>query len=118
MTDWSGRRVIRGFAEEYLDRLPEGAVSGPPREAWGSRDAATAAWWQLRTSAFHGIVTYAPTCDPEWMKLTAQEMVLHVLLAQGAFLHDRVPLQDKAFVHDHDHDQALVHDQALGKAAE
>jgi hypothetical protein len=76
MTDWSGTRVIRGFAEEFLDRLPKGAVAGPPRDAWGSRDAATAAWWQLRTSAFHGIVTYAPTCDPEWMKLTAQEMVL------------------------------------------
>jgi hypothetical protein len=76
MTDWSGQRVICGFAEEYLDRLPKAAVSGPPREAWGSRDAATAAWWQLRTSAFHGIVTYAPTCDPEWMKLTAQEIVL------------------------------------------
>jgi hypothetical protein len=76
MTDWAGARVIRGFAEEFLDRLPPEAVAGPPRELWGSRDAATAAWWAARTSAFHGIVTFAPTCDPEWMKATAQEMVL------------------------------------------
>lgn len=76
MTDWGGRHVIRGFAEEFLDRLPKQAVAGPPRALWGSKDAATAAWWQLRTSAFHGTVTYAPTCDPEWMKLQAQEMVL------------------------------------------
>jgi hypothetical protein len=76
MTDWSGQRVIRGFAEEYLDRLPKGALAGPPREAWGSRDAATVAWWAQRTAAFHGTVTFSPTCDPEAMKLTAQEMVL------------------------------------------
>ncbi|MBP0465752.1 FAD-dependent oxidoreductase [Roseomonas sp. PWR1] len=76
MTDWDGRRVIRGFAEEFLDRLPKGALAGPPREAWGARDAATAAWWAARTAAFHGIVTHSPTCDPEWMKATALEMVL------------------------------------------
>lgn len=76
MTDWEGKPVIRGFAEEFLDRLPKEAVAGPSREQWGSRDAATAAWWSLRTAAFHGIVTHSPTCDPEWMKLTAQEMVL------------------------------------------
>ena len=76
MTDWSGQLVIRGFAEEFLSRLPRDAKAGPPREAWGSRDAATAAYWALRTSAFHGVVTHAPTCDPEWMKATALEMLL------------------------------------------
>jgi len=76
MTDWEGRLVIRGFAEEFLDRLPKDAVAGPPREAWGSRDAASAAWWALRTAAFHGVVTHSPTCDPEWMKATALEMAL------------------------------------------
>ena len=76
MTDWSGRLVIRGFAEQYLARLPKGAISGPPREAWGSRDAATAAWWALRTAAFHGTVTHSPTADPEWMKAVALEMVI------------------------------------------
>lgn len=76
MTDWDGKLVIRGFAEEFLSRLPPGAVSGPPRESWGTRDAATAAWWAQRTAAFHGTVTHSPTCDPEAMKLLAQEMVL------------------------------------------
>lgn len=76
MTDWQGRRVIRGFAEEFLDRLPRDAVMGPPPGAWGARDAATAAWWAVRSAAFHGIVTHSPTCDPEWMKAVAQEMVL------------------------------------------
>ncbi len=76
MTDWSGQLVIRGFAEELLSRLPKDAMAGPPREAWGSRDAATAAWWQARTAAFHGIVTHSPTCDPEWLKATSLEMLL------------------------------------------
>jgi hypothetical protein len=76
MSDWDGRLVIRGFAEELLSRLPPGAMAGPPRSAWGSRDAATAAWWQARTAAFHGIVTHSPTCDPEWLKATSLEMLL------------------------------------------
>ncbi len=76
MTDWEGRLVIRGFAEELLDRLPKEAVAGPPRADWGSRDAATAAWWQLRTAAFHGIVTHSPTCDPEWLKAASLDLLL------------------------------------------
>ncbi|UPY37531.1 FAD-dependent oxidoreductase [Sediminicoccus sp. KRV36] len=76
MSDWNGQLVIRGFAEEFLARLPAGARTGPAPALWGSRDAATAAWWSARTSAFHGIVTHSPTCDPEAMKLVAQEMLL------------------------------------------
>ena len=76
MTDWEGRQVIRGFAEEVLDRLPAGAVAGPPRADWGSRDPALAAHWAQRTAAFHGVVTWSPTCDPEAMKSAAQEMLL------------------------------------------
>jgi hypothetical protein len=76
MTDWDGRSVIRGFAEEIFARLPKDAVAGPPREDWGSRDAQRAAYWALRTSAFHGVVTWAPTIDPERLKLLSQQMVL------------------------------------------
>ena len=76
MTDWDGRSVIRGFAEEVFARLPKEAVAGPPREHWGSRDPARAAYWALRTSAFHGVVTWAPTIDPERLKLLSQQMVL------------------------------------------
>ena len=76
MTDWEGRSVIRGFAEEVFARLPKAAVAGPPREDWGSRDPVRAAYWALRTSAFHGVVTWAPTIDPERLKLLSQQMVL------------------------------------------
>jgi hypothetical protein len=74
MTGWDGALLIRGLAEEVLDRLPRAAVAGPPREAWGSRDAATAAWWALRTAAFHGIVTHSPTVCPEHLKAASLEM--------------------------------------------
>ncbi len=76
MTDWEGRCVIRGFAEEVLDRLPPDAVAGPARGEWGSRDAARAAHWSQRTAAYHGVVTWSPTVDPERLKLASQDMVL------------------------------------------
>ena len=76
MTDWDGRHVIQGFAREFIDRMPPEGVAGPPRGDWGSRDPDKAKHWRLRTSAFHGIVNWAPTLDPERMKLNAQEMLL------------------------------------------
>src|ERR1700751_3326469 len=76
MTDWSGRRVIEGIAAELLDRLPRDAVAGPSRADWGSADAATAAYWKERTAAFHGVVTWSPTIDPEHLKLLSQEIAL------------------------------------------
>ncbi|WP_372621611.1 FAD-dependent oxidoreductase [Falsiroseomonas sp.] len=74
MTGWDGALLIRGLAEELLDRLPKDALAGPPREAWGSREAATAAWWALRTAAFHGIVTHSPSACPEHLKAASLEM--------------------------------------------
>jgi hypothetical protein len=74
MTGWDGALLIRGFAEELLARLPATSMAGPPREAWGSRDAATAAWWALRTAAFHGIVTHSPTVCPEALKAASLEL--------------------------------------------
>ena len=76
MTDWSGQHVIRGFAEEIMGRLPPEAVSGPERAEWGSRDPARAAHWSHRTAAYHGVVTWSPTVDPERLKLASQEVVL------------------------------------------
>lgn len=76
MTDWSGQPVIRGFAEDILARLPRDAIAGPPREEWGSRDAGRAGYWAQRTSAFHGVVTWSPTVDPEALKLASQRLVL------------------------------------------
>lgn len=76
MTDWAGNHVIRGFAEEILDRLPADAKAGPASSLWGSRDPEAARHWGSRTSAFHGIVAWAPTIDPERLKLASQEMLL------------------------------------------
>ncbi len=76
MTDWEGRLVIRGFAEELFDRLPADAVAGPSRADWGSRDAAKSAYWSNRTAAYHGVVTWSPTIDPERLKLLSQEIVI------------------------------------------
>jgi hypothetical protein len=76
MTDWTGRHVIRGFAEEVLDRLPRNSVVGPARKDWGSRDEAKTAFWSPRLAAFHGIVTHSPTLDPEWLKAESLEIAL------------------------------------------
>ena len=76
MTNWTGRQVIRGIANDLLDRLPKDAVAGPPRGLWGSADDAAAAYWKERTAAYHGIVTWSPTIDPEHLKLVSQELVL------------------------------------------
>jgi glycine/D-amino acid oxidase-like deaminating enzyme len=76
MTDWEGKLVIRGFAEEIIDRLPADALAGPARDEWGSRDAARAAHWSHRTAAYHGVVTWSPTVDPERLKLASQDLVL------------------------------------------
>jgi len=69
MSDWQGRQVITGFADEMLDRLPKDAVLGAPRDSWGSRDPDLVAYWKERASAFNGVVTLSPTYDLEMMKL-------------------------------------------------
>jgi hypothetical protein len=74
MTDWSGRQVIRGLADELMERLPKDAIQGPPRADWGNRDTATAAYWAQRTAAYHGIVTWSPTIDPEALKTLSMRM--------------------------------------------
>ena len=76
MTDWAGGLVIRGFAAELFHRLPADAVAGPDPADWGSTDAAKATHWSFRTAAYHGIVTWSPTLDPERLKLLSQDMVI------------------------------------------
>jgi 2-polyprenyl-6-methoxyphenol hydroxylase-like FAD-dependent oxidoreductase len=76
MTDWQGELVIRGFAEELFDRLPRDAVAGPDPSDWGSTEPAKAAYWSPRTAAYHGVVTWSPTIDPERLKLLSQEIVI------------------------------------------
>ena len=75
MSDWAGKHIIRGFASDIMERLPKDAIQGPKQADWGSRDTATAAYWGQRTSAFHGIVTWSPTVDPEALKTVSMQMV-------------------------------------------
>jgi hypothetical protein len=58
-----------------MDRLPKEAIQGPGRADWGSKDAATAAYWAQRTAAYHGIVTWSPTIDPEALKTLSLQLV-------------------------------------------
>ena len=76
MTDWDGNHIIRGFAQDILNQLPPEGKAGPNPEDWGSRDEQKAKYWGQRTSAFHGIVSWAPTIDPERLKVATQEMLL------------------------------------------
>ena len=73
MTDWSGQEIIAGIAHDILERLPREAVQGPARADWGSRDAATAAYWSRRTAAYHGIVT-AGELALRWIRARQEPM--------------------------------------------
>jgi len=75
MTDWSGAHVIRGVAGELMERLPKDAIQGPARADWGSRDAASAAYRAQRTAAYHGIITWSPTIDPEALKTLSMRLL-------------------------------------------
>ena len=75
MTDWEGRQVIAGFANEILDRLPEDAVLGPSDELWGSTDPSLVEFWGDRSCAHHGIVTWSPTVDPEMLKIVSNDIM-------------------------------------------
>jgi len=75
MTDWEGRRVIAGYASDVFDRLSPESVAGPPPELWGSTDPEHVAYWKARTSAFRGVVNWAPTVDPEWLKLVSLQLL-------------------------------------------
>jgi len=76
MTDWQGRPVIRGVAEDFLARLPDDGIAGPDTADWGSTDPEKAGYWSARTAAFHGIVQWSPTIDPERLKIISQEMLI------------------------------------------
>jgi hypothetical protein len=75
MTDWEGTPVIAGIGAELLDRLPEGALAGPGPELWGSTDPGQVAYWRERLSAFRETVCRSPMIDPEWLKITSNELL-------------------------------------------
>ena len=68
MSDWSGRQVISGFADDLIDRIPKEGLLGPSKEQWGSQDPELVKYWRSRASSFNGQVTWSPTIDPEMLK--------------------------------------------------
>ena len=54
--------------------LAQGRNPGPTARRLGNREAATAAYWAQRTAAYHGIVTWSPTIDPEALKTLSMQM--------------------------------------------
>jgi len=81
MTDWQGRLLTRGVAEELLNRIPPGECAGPPSAQWGGHDPQLVAHWQARAAAFHGVVTHSPTVSPEWLKWVSQDMLRQARVA-------------------------------------
>jgi 2-polyprenyl-6-methoxyphenol hydroxylase-like FAD-dependent oxidoreductase len=75
MTDWEGNLVVAGFGRELMDRCGLEATLGPHPSLWGSKDPAAFEYWSVRTSAHRGTVTWAPTIDPEMLKLCSNDMV-------------------------------------------
>ena len=75
MTDWDGKRVIAGFAEELLDRLPREGIIAPPKELWGSKDPVHVDYWRERHNAHSNVVHYSPSIDPEWLKLVSFDVI-------------------------------------------
>ena len=75
MTDWTGKQVIAGFANDLLDRIPKEGLLGPPDQLWGSSDAKLVEYWQDRMSAFNGMITWSPMVDPEMLKLASLDVV-------------------------------------------
>src|SRR5215831_5740265 len=75
MTDWEGRQVITGYADDVLDRFPDEAILGPAPELWGSTDVEEVAYWRPRQKAFRGTVTWSPTVDPEWLKIVSVDLL-------------------------------------------
>jgi acyl dehydratase len=75
MTDWEGRQVIAGFANDILDRLPEDAVLGPSDELWGSKDPALVGTWQgtphvggeVHVEDIHKFATSVGDNNPLWL---------------------------------------------------
>ncbi len=75
MTDWDGQQVIAGFANDLLDRMPGEGLLGPPAQLWGSKDSQAVEYWQDRSAAFHGTVTWSPTIDPELLKMASFDLL-------------------------------------------
>lgn len=99
MTDWSGQRVISGFASDLLEQLPQSALLGAPKNLWGSKEPEAVEYWRDRSSAYRGVVTWSPTVDPEMFKIA----YFNILRDKGVkiILHSWAvaPIQEGSMMH-------------------
>ncbi|HEM62673.1 MAG TPA: FAD-dependent oxidoreductase, partial [Chloroflexi bacterium] len=73
-----GEQVVRGIAQELVDRLDQmGAVTYPPKEVWGSSDLEDVNRWRHigAVGPKSRRVRYSPTVDPEYLKIAGARML-------------------------------------------
>jgi hypothetical protein len=73
-----GEQVVRGIAQELVDRLDQmGAVTYPPRQLWGSGDLEAVNRWRHigAVGPQSRRVRYSPTVDPEYLKILGGRML-------------------------------------------
>jgi hypothetical protein len=73
-----GEQVIRGLAQELVDRLDQmGATIYPPREVWGSSAPEEVSRWRHigAVGPQSRRVRYSPTVDPEYLKILGARML-------------------------------------------
>lgn len=112
MADWQGNLVVAGVGQELMERCDkEGALLGPPRELWGSRDPVFAAYWGQRTAALRGVVQWSPTVDPEVLKLVTNDLV------REAGVHTLLHCWAVAVVREGDQVQGVIFESKEGRRA-
>jgi hypothetical protein len=73
-----GEQVVRGIAQELVDRLEAmDAVIYPPKEVWGSSDPRAVRKWRHigAVGPQSGRVRYSPTVDPEYLKIVGARLL-------------------------------------------
>jgi glycine/D-amino acid oxidase-like deaminating enzyme len=77
MSDDSGHHVIKGIAQEMVDRLDEmGGVVYPPKNAWGSDDLELVRRWKRWGAVAGGKhVRYSPVVNAEYFKVIGNRML-------------------------------------------
>jgi glycine/D-amino acid oxidase-like deaminating enzyme len=73
-----GEQVVKGLAQELVDRLEEmGAAIYPPREDWGSRAPDAVNKWRHigAVGPQSRRVRYSPAIDPEYLKIVGARML-------------------------------------------
>lgn len=77
MSDDRGLQVIRGIAQEIIEKLDKmNAVVYPPQSAWGSEDPKLVKQWTKWAGAVLGErISYSSTIHPEYLKILGNRLL-------------------------------------------